>query len=157
VLTEALAALAAAGGTAVVEATTTDAWQQAKAGLARLLGRGDERRTEVSLGRLDATRAELVPLTGDELRRAREVRAAEWTTRLRDVLEEDPDSAEDLRRLLDDLAAAGVAVSATTGDHSVVVGGDVSNVANTGGVAAAVIHGKVTTAPYPPLPGAEQG
>lgn len=155
-MTEALAALAAAGGTAVVEAATTDAWQRAKAGLARLLGRGDERRTEVSLGRLDATRAELVPLTGGELQRAREVRAAEWTTRLRDVLEEDPDSAEDLRRLLDDLAAAGVTVSATTGDHSVVAGGDVSNVANTGGVAAAVIHGNVTTAPYPPLPGAEQ-
>jgi hypothetical protein len=156
VLAEALAALAAAGGTALVEAATTDAWEKAKSGFARLFGRGDDRRTEVIEARLESTRAELVPLTGAALERAREARAAEWTTRLRDVLEEHPDSAEMLRGVLDDLAVAGVAVSAKTGDHSMVVAGDVSNVAISGGVAGGVIHGNVSTSGNPPKPGADQ-
>ncbi|MEU4763771.1 hypothetical protein AB0H12_10985 [Actinosynnema sp. NPDC023794] len=156
-LAEALIALAAAGGTALVEAATTDAWQKAKSGFARMLGRGDEGRVAVIEGRLESTRAELEPLSGVELERAREVRAAEWTTRLRDTLEEHPDSADALREVLDELAAAGVAVSARTGDHSLVVGRDMSNVSRTGGVSAGVIHGNVSTSPNPPQPGAGQG
>jgi hypothetical protein len=155
VLAEALAALAAAGGTALVEAVTTDAWQKAKAGFARLLGRGDQRQMAVIEGRLESTRTELVPLTGAALAHAREARAAEWTTRLRDALEEDPASAELLRGLLGELAAAGVKVAAETGSHSMVVGGNVSNVATSGGVAAGVVHGDVSTA-NPPRPGADQ-
>ena len=155
-LAEALAALAAAGGTALVEAATTDAWERAKVGFALLFGRGDERRTAVIEGRLEGTRAELVPLTGTELERTREARAAEWTIRLRDALDEHPDSAERLRGLLDELAAAGVTVSAETGGHSMVVGGNVSNVATSGGVSVGVIHGGVSTSANPPKPGADQ-
>jgi hypothetical protein len=154
VLTEALAALAGAGGTALVEAVTTDAWQKAKTGFARLLGRGDQRRMAVIEGRLESTRAELAPLSGAALTRAREARAAEWTTRLRDALEEDPTSADLLRELLGELASAGV-VAAETGSHSMVVGGNVSNVATSGGIAAGVIHGDVSTA-NPSRPGTDQ-
>lgn len=151
-LEEALAALAATGGSALVQAATTDAWEKAKSGFARLLGRGDKRRTEVIEGRLENTRAELVPLTGAGLTRAREVMAAEWTTRLRDTLEEDPDAAESLRVLLDELATSGVSA-----DHSLITGGDVVNVATSGGVAAGVIHGSVSTSPNPPQPEADKG
>lgn len=155
-LAEALAALAAAGGTALVEAATTDAWTKAKAGFARVLGRGDEERTAVVEGRLERTRAELASSTGEELERARNAHSAQWTTRLRDALEEHPESAQPLGEVLDELAAAGVAVSAATGDHSMVVGRDVSNVATSGGIAAGVVHGNLSTSPHPPVPGAER-
>jgi hypothetical protein len=155
VLEEALAALAATGGSALVQAATTDAWEKAKAGFARLLGRSDERRTEVIEGRLESTRAELVPLTGAELTRARDTQAAVWTTRLRDALEEDPDSAELLRSVLDELATSGVSVE--TGARGMAVGGDVVQVATSGGVTAGVINGSVTTSPNPPQPAADQG
>lgn len=155
-LAEALVALAAAGGTALVEAATTDAWGRAKAGFARMLGRGDEGRTAVIEGRLESTRAELAPLTGQDLVQTREARAAEWATRLRDALEEDPDLAAELRAVLDELTAAGVTVSAETGSHSMVVGGNVSNSATSGGVSANVIHGSVSTSAHPPKPAADQ-
>lgn len=153
-LEEALAALAAAGGSALVQAATTDAWEKAKAGFARLLGRGDERRTAVIEGRLESTRTELVPLAGAELARVRDAQAAEWTTRLRDALEEDPDSAETLREMLDELATSGVSIEA--GDHGMAIGGDIVNVATSGGVAAGMIHGSVSTSGNPPQPEADK-
>lgn len=58
-LEAALAALAAAGGTAVVEAAGTDAWAGLRARVAQLFGRGDERRERAELARLDATAAAL--------------------------------------------------------------------------------------------------
>ncbi|MFD7655243.1 hypothetical protein ACFV4N_14830 [Actinosynnema sp. NPDC059797] len=154
-LEEALVALAAAGGTALVEAAATDVWTKAKERFARFLGRGDEQRALVVEGRLERTRAELLPLTGGELDRARELRAAEWATRLRDVLEEHPESAEELRGVVEQLRAEGVSVTATTGDHSVIIGGDSTTSATSGGVAAQVIHGNVSTSGNPPRPGTD--
>jgi hypothetical protein len=155
-LEEALVALAAAGGTALVEAAATDAWTKAKERFAQLLGRGDQQRAVVVEGRLERTRAELLPLTGAELEQAREVRATEWATRLRDVLEEHPESAEELREVVEQLRAEGVSVTASTGDHSVVVGRDSTTSATSGGVAAQVIHGSVSTSGNPSQPGTDQ-
>lgn len=156
-LEEVLVALATAGGTALVEAAATDAWAKTKERVARLLGRGDEQRAGVVEARLERTRTELMPLTGVELERAREVRAAEWATRLQDVLEEHPESADELRDVLEELRAAGINVAADTGSHSVVIGGDSTTIATSGGVAAQVIHGSVSTSPNPPQPGTTQG
>lgn len=58
-LEAALAALAAAGGTAVVEAAGTDAWAGLRARVAQLFGRGDDGRERAELARLDATAAAL--------------------------------------------------------------------------------------------------
>jgi hypothetical protein len=58
-LNEAMTALAAAGGTAVVQAAGTDAWHGLRDRVARLLGRGDEERRQVQLERLDRTAAAL--------------------------------------------------------------------------------------------------
>ncbi|CAL9637530.1 hypothetical protein [Streptomyces sp. enrichment culture] len=58
-LSEAMTALAAAGGTAVVQAAGTDAWLGLRERVARLLGRGDEERRQVQLERLDRTAAAL--------------------------------------------------------------------------------------------------
>ena len=154
-LLEALGALASAGGTALVEAAASDAWEKARAGFARLLGRGDKRREAVAEGRLDATRAQLAPLSDAELDRMRQIQIGEWTTRLRDFLEEHPDGAAELRDVLADLAKAGVTVPTAAGDHAVAVGGSQSIVATTGGVAAATIDGNVTTG-NPPAPVADR-
>lgn len=56
---EAMTALAAAGGTAVVQAAGTDVWHGLRDRVARLLGRGDEERRQVQLERLDRTAAAL--------------------------------------------------------------------------------------------------
>ncbi|MGW3954685.1 hypothetical protein ACWEKM_27980 [Streptomyces sp. NPDC004752] len=58
-LDEALAALAAAGGTAVVQAAGTDAWTGLRQTVARLLGRGDGPQTHSALRHLDETAAAL--------------------------------------------------------------------------------------------------
>lgn len=151
-LTEALIALAAAGGTGLVQAAATDAWATAKAGMARLLGRGRPQQVAVIEARLESSRAQLVTLAGHELEQVRQRQAQAWATRLEDLLEEDPDAAGPLRRLLDELAAAGVPGVVSASDHGVAVGGNLSNTASGGGVAAAVIHGAVSTNRNPPLP-----
>lgn len=52
-------ALAAAGGTAVVQAASTDAWTGFRRAVARLVGRGAAQRTSSALQNLDATAAAL--------------------------------------------------------------------------------------------------
>ena len=152
-LTEALIALAAAGGTSVVQAAGTDAWATAKAGMARLLGRGQPQQVTVIEGRLEDSRAQLTELSGQQLVQAQQLQAQAWATRLRDVLEENPEAAIGLRKLLEDLAAAGVSGTASAGDHGFAVGGDSYVEASHGGVGAGVIHGSVSTGnPSPPRP-----
>ncbi|MFJ3728727.1 hypothetical protein ACIPYQ_40035 [Streptomyces sp. NPDC090045] len=86
-LEEALAALAVAGGTAVVQAAGTDAWHGFQARVAHLLGRGDARRERAELERLDRT-AELLAAAGtEEPERVRIRQEASWQTRFETLLE----------------------------------------------------------------------
>jgi hypothetical protein len=101
-LAETLAALAAAGGTAVVGAVATDAWQATRAGVAWLLGRGDPDRTDAVEQQLERTRVSVVDGSGD----VEKLRAA-WTGRLEDLLIERPEAAGQLRELI---ARAGPAI-----------------------------------------------
>jgi hypothetical protein len=108
-LTEALTALASAGGTALVTAMVTDGWAGVKARAARLLGRGHAAGTEVAEGRLEESRAALAGLSGGELERVQAEQAVVWRTRLADLLEENPDAATELQELVTEArAAAGV-------------------------------------------------
>ncbi|MFI9723273.1 hypothetical protein ACIHFE_27060 [Streptomyces sp. NPDC052396] len=97
-----LTALAVSGATALVRSMATDAWEQVKGGLARLVSRGgDTRRAEEELA---ASRTELVAArqAGDE-EAAADIQE-EWRLRLRRVLRTDPEAARELRRLLDEVA-----------------------------------------------------
>ncbi|EST20556.1 hypothetical protein M878_39460 [Streptomyces roseochromogenus subsp. oscitans DS 12.976] len=93
--------LAAQGATALVGLVVTDAWVQMKQGRRRVVrwlsrrGADDE---------LDASRVELEAArgSGDEESVAGRV-AADWERRLLRILEEDPEAAEELRRLLDEI------------------------------------------------------
>ncbi|MCF6526058.1 hypothetical protein [Streptomyces sp. JJ36] len=111
-MTEAMTALAAAGGTAVVQAAGTDAWSGLRTRVAVLLGRGEPECERHELERLDRTAAELTTATDDgtaEVVRARQ--EATWQTRFEGLLEVVPAEqreavAADLRALIDELPAA---------------------------------------------------
>ncbi|MGV9283132.1 hypothetical protein [Streptomyces sp. NPDC003730] len=90
VLVEALLALAAAGGGAIVQAAGTDAWNGMRGGVARVLSRGEAVREQGELERLDRTRAVLEATSEDEAERVRMAQAAMWQSRLEVLLEELP-------------------------------------------------------------------
>jgi hypothetical protein len=153
---EALVALAALAGNTVVAAATTDAWEACRRRFARLLGRGDARKTELAEQRLAETHAQLATAAGAELERARAAQEAQWVTRLADLLEEDPGVEADLRTLVREIQAQLPAGTVSAADHAVAAGRDVNITASGGGVAAGVIHGDVS-AGNPPVPGPGQG
>ena len=99
-LTEALAALASTGGTALVTAMVTDGWEDVKGGFARLLGRGRVSGSESAAARLEQSRAALTGLSGADLERTRTEQEVVWRTRLGDLLEQDPAAETELRRLV---------------------------------------------------------
>lgn len=79
-LTEGMAALAAAGGAAVVSAAGTELWETFRSQVARLLGRGNDATEQITLERLDRTAAELEPAAADD--------SSAWASRFSDALEE---------------------------------------------------------------------
>ncbi|MFF9378900.1 hypothetical protein ACF1BB_30840, partial [Streptomyces griseoluteus] len=70
-LSEAMVALAAAGGTAVVQAAGTDAWTEVRQQVARWFSRGNPQRETAELERLDQTAGELEAAQPTEVERAR--------------------------------------------------------------------------------------
>ena len=102
---ESLIALAALAGNTVVTAAVTDAWEAARKGFARLLGRGDPDKTKAAERRLEETHDQLTQATGADLERVRAALEAQWTTRLADLLEDDPGVEADLRALVEQIQA----------------------------------------------------
>jgi hypothetical protein len=99
-LTEALAALASTGGTALVTAMVTDSWEDVKVKFARLFDRGKAKEAEGAVARLEQSRAALAGLSGADLERARAEQEVVWRTRLGDLLEQDPAAEKELRSLV---------------------------------------------------------
>ena len=137
-LTEALTALAAAGGTAVVQAAGKDAWAGFRARVAMWFARGDTEQEQVALERLDRTAAALEAAGPGEVERVRAGQQASWQTRFEMLLEgldgqEQQRAGDELRDLL-----AGFAGGRATavGQGAVALAGDVGIHAETGGAAA---------------------
>ncbi|MFJ2194087.1 hypothetical protein ACIOJE_40135 [Kitasatospora sp. NPDC087861] len=156
-LEEVLVTLATAGGTAVVQAAGTQAWDGLRARVARLLSRGDGERERVELERLDSTASALQASASAGAEQVRLRQEVAWQTRFESLLEgvagaEREHAAAELRALVQEHTASG-AVSA--GDHGVAVGGSVDVRADHGSVAA-LRMGDVTLG-NPPLPGPPQG
>ena len=148
-----LVALAQFAGQTVVAAAITDAWEMVRGRFARLLGRGDTRKTEVAEHWLAQTREQLTTAApGADLEQVREAAAARWTGRFADLLDEDSSLEAELRALVEEVAAQlpGGAVSAV--GYSVAAGRDATITASSGGIAVGVIHGNVVP-PGPTLPG----
>ncbi|MEU9233517.1 hypothetical protein [Streptomyces subrutilus] len=148
--------LAAAGGTAVVQAAGTDTWIGIRQQVARWFGRGNPQRELAELERLDQTAGELEAARPADVERVRIRQEAAWQGRIEALLE----SLEDIERarVADELANLLVqqtAHSSVSADQSgLAVGGDVDVRADHGS-AAAVTMGNVTLG-NPSQPGPHQ-
>ncbi len=151
-LVAALGALAALAGNTVVTAAVTDAWESARQGFERLLGRGDLARTKLAEERLAETHDQLTRAVGADLERTRAALEAQWVTRMANLLEEDPSVEADLRTLVQQIRAQLPAGTVLAADHAVAAGRDLNITASGGGTAAAVIDGNVAP-PDPIHPG----
>lgn len=118
-LEEALAALASTGASALVSAMVADGWEGVKARFARLLGRGDTKRTEAAAGQLEHSRAVVGGLSGPDLKKAREEQEIVWRTRLGDLLEQDPSAEQKLRALIEEVRAQVVSSVGRVEQHAV--------------------------------------
>ncbi|MFF5483631.1 hypothetical protein ACFY5C_41140 [Streptomyces sp. NPDC012935] len=87
-LAEAMTVLAAAGGSAVVQAAGTDAWEGLRSRLARWFGRGDTAREHSELERLDHSAAELEAADTTVADQVRTRQETAWTTRIETLLEQ---------------------------------------------------------------------
>ncbi|RPE38925.1 hypothetical protein EDD90_1869 [Streptomyces sp. Ag109_O5-1] len=156
-LDQALAALAAAGGTAVVQAAGTDVWTALRQAVARWFGRGDEQRERAVLERLDQAARELQTAGAAEAEGVRILQEAVWQARIEALLEslgeaERVGAAEELRALLAQHNHYG---GVSVGDGGQAVVGDVKIHADHGS-AAAWSMGNVTLG-NPPQPGPHEG
>jgi hypothetical protein len=149
---EVLMALAQFAGQTLAAAAVTDVWESVRHKVARLLGRGDQRKTEVAQRWLDETHQQLTAAQGTDLEPARVTAARRWEGRFADLLDEDPAVEADLRALVEEIAAELPAGMVSAADHSVASGRDVNITASGGGTAAGVIHGNVAP-PNPTSPG----
>lgn len=158
-LPETMTALAAAGGTAVVQAAGTDVWTGLRQRVARWFGRGNTQRERADLERLDQTAAALDAADAEQVERVRIRQEASWEAWFTALLEslddgEREQAAAELRVLLDEHAPAPGGVSAGTG--GLAAGSDINITADRGSIAAGVLHGGATTG-YPQTPDPSQG
>jgi hypothetical protein len=107
VLDEALIALATEGGSALVGIMATEKWETAKGQFASLLGQGDTVRVAAAEERLVRSRDSLAGLSSRELERAAVEQAAVWRVRLVDLLEDEPETADELRNLVEQVRELG--------------------------------------------------
>ena len=150
-----LMALAQFAGQTVAGAAITDMWEAVRGRFARLLGRGDARKTEVAEQWLAQTYDQLTTTAGAEVERVREAQADRWAGRFADLMDEDPGVEAELRALVEEVAAQLPAGTVSAADHSVAAGRDMNITASGGGTAAGVIHGNVAP-PNPMGPGPAQ-
>ncbi len=155
-LAEGLIALAQWAGQTVAAAAVTDVWEATRHKVARLLGRGDKRKTEVAERWLDETHQQLTAAQGTDLQPVQAAAAQRWEGRFADLLDEDPSVEADLRAMVEEIAAQLSAGMVSAADHSVAAGRDVNITASGGGTAAGVIHGNVAP-PNPTPPGPANG
>jgi hypothetical protein len=126
-----LVTLASAGAAALVQHMVGDAWEQVRGRVAAFLARRSGQDVAVIDGELDEARADLVDAerSGDE--EARSEALAEWRSRMRRALRNDPEAAAELRVLLDELegtageAPRQVVETHNSMSHSTVNGGTV--------------------------------
>lgn len=97
-LGELAAALADAGGTALVGAMATDAWQATRSGVSRLFGRGGSARQSVIEAQLDDNAALVAQAEDPEA--ARQSLVPVWRLQLEALLRQHPDAEEELRVLV---------------------------------------------------------
>lgn len=128
-LDPAIQAVITAGGTTLVSAMATDAWQTARTAFARLLGRGDQARQALAEKRLDESAGQLTGLAGTDLESTRAALLPAWQTRLADLIEEHPELADELGQVtaqVQERLAAVTNVARVSDAGAVSIGGNVT-------------------------------
>jgi hypothetical protein len=97
VISETLMAVVAAGGSTLVGAVATDAWQSARDGVVRLFAKAG-RREDAAARWTDEMADELEASTPAERAAVEQRWVRTWQQRLHDLVEEDPQLGEDLRQ-----------------------------------------------------------
>ena len=128
-LGESLLTLAALAGQMVVRAAATDAWETAEHRYAKMLGRGDAKRTQLAEQRLEETREQLAGEAGADMEMIRTALAGRWTGRWADLLEEAPGAEAELRGFVQEIQTAPPAERLFASDHAVFANDDVSSYA----------------------------
>ncbi|MFF0571998.1 hypothetical protein ACFYT7_30780 [Streptomyces sp. NPDC004041] len=102
-----LAALAQSAGATLVGLMATDAWERTRDGIVTLWQRARPERADAVAVELTSTREDLASDSSAEGELA-----AEWQGRIRRLLTERPQVAEELRELLDELAPGALTAAA---------------------------------------------
>lgn len=157
-LEQTFTALAAAGGTAVVQAAGTDVWAELRQAVARWSGRGDAQRERAELERLDQTAGELGAAEAAVVERVRIRHEGAWQARIEALLENlgKSDRAQAARELRALLAQHTLQRGVSAGSCGLATGGDVDIRAEDGSIAAGVIHGGARIGP-PTAPDPSEG
>ncbi|WP_432182461.1 hypothetical protein [Streptomyces sp. NBC_00063] len=157
-LSEAMAAIAAAGGTAVVQAAGTDAWTGLRQQVAQWFGRGNPQRENAELARLDRTAGELERAEPAEADHVRIRQQAAWQARIEAVLEDlnDTERVQATAELRALLAQHSSQLGASAGNGGLAVGANLGIRAENGSIAAGVIHGGAHIS-IPQMPDPSQG
>ena len=154
-LDQALIALAALGGTAVVQAAGTDAWEGIRRAVAQWFGCGDTILEQAELERLDASAAALEAAGPGEAEREQARQEGLWHGYFQAMLErldgpERERAAEALQTLLGEHTPVS-GMMAIVG--KVAAGRDVTNSADHGSIAATLIEGGASIGtPHQPDP-----
>jgi hypothetical protein len=151
-----LMALAQFAGQTVAAAAITDVWESARGRFARLLGRGNARKTQVADGWLAQTRDQLAAAGPGAAEQVQQAQAVRWAARFADLLDEDPGVETELRALVEEVAAQLPAEAVSATDHSLAAGRNVNISASGSGLAAGVVHGNVAAPVNPTPPGPAQ-
>ncbi|MFD7994266.1 hypothetical protein [Streptomyces mexicanus] len=117
-----LAALASSGATTLIGLMVTDGWQQVRRRFAALFGDQStsmDEELERSRTTLVAARQAMDQATADDLE-------AEWRSRLRRLLTDDPGTAHRLRAVLDELAGPAGGVHTETHFRGTTINGPVN-------------------------------
>ncbi|MFD4177276.1 hypothetical protein [Streptomyces anulatus] len=112
-----LTALAASGATAFVGLMVTEAWTQARGRVARFLARGED--VDVIDAELEESREELTAARAAADDEAVADVEEEWRIRLRRALRANPEAADELRTLLDELSPLGAAAPEVSVTNSI--------------------------------------
>ena len=158
-LDEALTTLAAAGGTAVVQAAGTDMWVSVRDRIARLFGRKETPQDRLMMEQLELTASLLASgETGTSAEAQRPRLEAAWQAQFESLLEhasgEEREGLAELLRDLIDLSRRSSQVSAGAG--GLAAGGDINITATDSAIATGVLHGGIHLA-HPLTPGPERG
>jgi mannose-6-phosphate isomerase class I len=99
-----LDAIVTAGATTLVAAMATDAWQSARSGVARLFGGRDRAQEAIVEAQLDSNAA--LVAAAEDTEQARHVLIPMWQLQLGQLLQQDPEAADELQRLVDQIRGA---------------------------------------------------